>query len=705
MESMESREMIPPCPPFCPRMPIPPLNIDKIDISVSSRPDGQSHWDTTLPETRQGEWDTDEFRRSIAWGNFTHLWAKVKEGTVPEGETRLTLINGIQVTIEQRYVDVPLQPFDDMGLLYAYQQGYHGQGVTVVNSEPVDINHPELSVNIVAEPLPFKYTKEDLEAYYEMGDMRGMPTFGHGTAGAAAIGAPRNGQHGHGIAPQAKIVPLPQPLNNTDELPYILEKKFPIVNNSLLINDINRFAGYSIIVTSDVVFVWSAGNFPATLSLASKSSNTVPAYFPGTEDNWLVVGNLDRERFIEDNEGVGHPYYDPDITGIAKARYARCGEVRRWCVLAPIHSSAPNSLNPTTQALFNATSGSAAVASGALAVLKSAAPAMPITVVRAIMLATATDYGEPGIDGVSGWGVINVSAAIAHIENLKTAGTNGQQGASIRAFASELPDGFRYLRRRMDGQHVAVKITDNSYYNMPLKNMFVAGEDSSNKMGNTALDMLSDNIENTPPGFGAFGDSQSTAGLRWHGNYAETSFMAEYSHAFEHGVMDDVQLGALGSINAKNNNGKVHVKRNVYGILSAFGEYQYGHVKGRGNNGILPLSLDNTTTRAWKAGLALNDLIKNNDQLQIFAHQDTHINNGQMTIETPVAIGDFYDSFLGESEQNIETRRVNIPLKQKTDLIWSLGYVSYDKHWASAVSYNSNNNDAKLSMAWQTYIQ
>ena len=41
-----------------------------------------------------------------------------------------------------------------------------------------------------------------------------------------------------------------------------------------------------------------------------------------------------------------------------------------------------------------------------------------MTVVRLILLETATDLGDPGVDEVYGWGLVNISAGITHLQGI-----------------------------------------------------------------------------------------------------------------------------------------------------------------------------------------------------------------------------------------------------------------------------------------------
>ncbi|MGU9951595.1 MAG: S8 family serine peptidase [Gammaproteobacteria bacterium WSBS_2016_MAG_OTU1] len=122
-------------------------------------------------------------------------------------------------------------------------------------------------------------------------------------------------------------------------------------------------------------------NDPGGYSLA-------PIYQEGLFGKWLVVGATQ--------------------TGDRLASFSNgCGITKFWCLVAP-----GRSLRYGPSHFISGTSFSAPIVSGALAVLKSRLPSMPMEVVRAILLTTSTDLGVPGVDNVYGWGLVNLSAAI-----------------------------------------------------------------------------------------------------------------------------------------------------------------------------------------------------------------------------------------------------------------------------------------------------
>ena len=91
-----------------------------------------------------------------------------------------------------------------------------------------------------------------------------------------------------------------------------------------------------------------------------------------------------------------------------------CGnESRYWCLSAPgVDIPSAGVSSDTALATASGTEQAAAHVAGALAVLKSRLPSMPMSVVLAVLFNTATDLGEDGVDGVYGHGLVNLSAAV-----------------------------------------------------------------------------------------------------------------------------------------------------------------------------------------------------------------------------------------------------------------------------------------------------
>ncbi len=174
--------------------------------------------------------------------------------------------------------------------------------------------------------------------------------------------------------------------------------------------------------TSGMIQVVAAGNSgvnptPASSPQASAPA-TLPSIFPDIEQYWVSVVNLNDE-------------------GTLAERSMKCGISAQWCI------AAPGSLITSTVfdndrlsgdwfvdeagnlrfefdsregvpgfADYSGTSMAAPHVTGALGLLFERFPYLTGAQVRDVMLTTATDIGEEGIDEIYGWGLLDLKKAI-----------------------------------------------------------------------------------------------------------------------------------------------------------------------------------------------------------------------------------------------------------------------------------------------------
>ncbi len=120
-----------------------------------------------------------------------------------------------------------------------------------------------------------------------------------------------------------------------------------------------------------------------------------PLFEPGLLGKWIVAAASDENGAISSFSNG-------------------CGAARNWCLVAPGEDL---TVNPDNLEGLNGTSFAAPMVSGALAVLRSRFPDMPMEVIQAILLVSADPVGirkenpeEP--DPVYGWGLLNLGNAI-----------------------------------------------------------------------------------------------------------------------------------------------------------------------------------------------------------------------------------------------------------------------------------------------------
>ena len=199
-------------------------------------------------------------------------------------------------------------------------------------------------------------------------------------------------------------------LYNDPESATEMDKLFAEKNNS---NFLTTFTSPS--VDNHIIQVWAAGNNSGKIAglLA-----TLPRYITAAEPYWLSVVNVNSNLELSESSST-------------------CGLSKNWCVAAPgesitssivtsqANASPVHNSNNETIGLdvghsepqfgygdMSGTSMAAPHVTGSLALLMERFPYLENKQIRDILLTTATDLGDPGIDEKFGWGLINLAKAI-----------------------------------------------------------------------------------------------------------------------------------------------------------------------------------------------------------------------------------------------------------------------------------------------------
>ena len=445
----------------------------------------------------------------------------------------------------------------------------------------------------------------------------------------------------------------------------------------------------------------SGGYALSELSLTVTSLNSFESELPfWTVDNIRQLLDDRRDGTITEQQLNDAVLADPDFVSTAQRWLAvvavdennriasfsnGCGPAIVWCIAAPgvnISTTAAGNNGQRGNNRYDTVDGTSFAAphvSGALALLKSAAPEIPMTVVWQILLTTATDLGDDGVDPVYGWGLVNVDAGIEHIANLETA--NGLAYSDLR---ESLPSEFSHLRGRLSDVSVALKITDDSYYNIPLSDI-VGGDSQKTKLGNAAKEMQADD-------FTAGESFRFWGGLEYDGS--RSSYIGESG-------------GIFSAENASDTGGYVKWTTADYAGLSAFGEYGRTQIKADYDSASFISQIQNARAEEWAAGFQYQNLFLHNDNLQFSARQESRISGGEMVLHYPVADGDSHKAFIGESVQTIRTETARIPIKQKPQTIYTAGYSQKTENskWSAAAEWNAATNAKGVSFAIELQIR
>ena len=213
-----------------------------------------------------------------------------------------------------------------------------------------------------------------------------------------------------------------------------------------------------------------------------------PHYYPQLTDRWLAV--------VAINENENSLWYGRTGHGSNG-----CGDAKFWCISAPgANITSAGIASDSAYSAGNGTSYAAPHVSGALAVLKSRLPDMPMSVVRALLLRTADDLGAEGVDDVYGWGLVDLQKAVTVQGNVELAvdkepqggggiGTGTGNGVRLMDARIDLPESFAALRGRLSEISVAVSVFGNAHYNTALESIAQVSSTSAT-LGAAAADML-----------------------------------------------------------------------------------------------------------------------------------------------------------------------------------------------------------------------
>ena len=190
---------------------------------------------------------------------------------------------------------------------------------------------------------------------------------------------------------------------------------------------------------------------------------------------WLVVGSVNHRG---------------ELSGFSNG----CGAAKLWCITAPGEQLSLG-FSRTDQKItlkIQGTSFSAPIASGALAVLKSRMPAMPMEAVLAVMLTSAepkgarmTDNSRP--DDLYGWGIVNLERAMTLQGQLTLMSPVAQ---SPESGALRLPSAFPGLKKQLQSLPAAVGGIGDAYFNISLGALAETESPPPLPLGHAAAAML-----------------------------------------------------------------------------------------------------------------------------------------------------------------------------------------------------------------------
>jgi hypothetical protein len=259
-----------------------------------------------------------------------------------------------------------------------------GVPVTMIDSG-ADFSHEEF----LGRPNTIALNRQTLDTN---DPLDGWP---HGTATASTVGAPVNGKGIVGIYPQAKLQLWDaSPGGELTVSGEIQGLSAAVANGPGVINLSLGGTAFIPIEQHAILGAFAAGNLIVASAGNDRENGSSPSY-PATFAHVLTVGATDEAD---------------RVTSFSSASQA-------MDLAAPgqdIPVAVPTGFDPSGYSVFDGTSFSAPLVSGAAAAVWTERPSLTNTELFEVMRRSARDVGKKGWDADTGYGILNVPAALAH---------------------------------------------------------------------------------------------------------------------------------------------------------------------------------------------------------------------------------------------------------------------------------------------------
>lgn len=292
--------------------------------------------------------------------------------------------------------------------------GNHPVTVAVIDTG-IDKSHPELKSQILP---PFNAANPAAGQVLDL----------HGTHVAGIIGAKmNNGIGGHGVSPNAKILPIDVFNGDWGASDYVIaegimhaiNKGADVINMSL--------GGYfdSSILEEAVKKAIDAG---ITVVAAAGNEATDDYSVPASYDGVISVGSVDQHKKLALDSNYG-----PSVNLVAPG--------------VDVYSTIFDPLKGSSFMSASGTSMASPVVAGVVALIKSKYPHLKPYEVQALLEMTATDLGEKGYDHTFGHGLVNPVAALTYDLKKLPKKANLVPEEKILANAKVIPDTGKQVQK------------------------------------------------------------------------------------------------------------------------------------------------------------------------------------------------------------------------------------------------------------------
>ncbi len=348
------------------------------------------------------------------------------------------------------------------------------------------VNYIEWDAALFAEQVP------GADGQWLRDNIMGGRYAAHGTHVAGIVAAARDGLGMHGVAPAASLVAA-----RLDSDAYRnLASFFDLPGGVVLAEEVSREAfteSFSAARQAGARVINHSWGFVAesprdaaeadaqyaafadkleTLADASRRSGVLQVFAAGNTMGGVATTPADLPNYVPDITPYWVSVVSASDDGSLDFFSATCGATRDWCVAAPGYEITSTVLGGQVQAAptrdasgaiiglavapqqptpefeyveMTGTSQAAPHVSGALALLMQRFPYLDNPQVRDVLLTTARDLGEPGVDEIFGWGMLDLRRAIDGPGQLRvdTQVEMDQRGGGVAVWAAPAWDEWR----------------------------------------------------------------------------------------------------------------------------------------------------------------------------------------------------------------------------------------------------------------------
>lgn len=448
---------------------------------------------------------------------------------------------------------------------------------------------------------------------------------------------------------------------------------------------VTEIAGFKAATDKGLILVMAAGNqglpyagAPGMLATATDANGNLLL-----GGRTIIVGGVTSSLTPQSGlNRAGHICNTPNATNTQCLDPYR---VKEFFVVAPGTTTAAAALTGNGTQVIQGTSIATAYVTGVVAVLRQAWPQLRPEQTVQVVFRTAKDLGEPGVDEIYGWGLVDLDRATRPIGNLVA---NVPNKGPMPLSNSTVVSGSLVARTTSYVNASQFEDEFGRNYTVPLGMAFT---ERPNSFQHPYLGLNSGAITVTVERDNAsIKLAQDGMALGFKTKVADIE--VGYSHQDEQ-VLGTVMRGTLGVSNSSNAWVGLSKTVNVTDRIQV-GAAVYGAVTHVNNSSQSMFKFDRfLASTSASATVAYNGLLASNDKLAVTVRPVNQVVSGGVEVTRVrdyeyalAATGDYYTA-----TPNVQTEKFGLGKFQDTQ--WTVGYTFSPTKWSSVnVNYNFANN-------------